>query len=465
MDEIIKWTATQTAANIKAKTVSVTEVTKAHLARSKALEPGLRAVVEPLDDTALATARDMDANPPPNPGPLFGLPVTIKINVDYQGLPNSNGIPALNTTPASSDSPLVAALRADGAVPIGRTNTPEFSLRWFTSNPIYGVTINSVNKALTPGGSSGGAASAVAAGIGVIAHGNDLGGSLRYPAYCCRLATLRPSMGRVPAFNPSAPAERGATLQMMSVQGAIARNMADVRLAMRTLEKRSSFDPLWNAATDSGRQRGDRLRIGVSVDPFGDGVAASVAEGVEIATAALRARGHEIVEITPPMAREAAVAWGQLLNAETEILMLDSMLQVGSNQVIELLESYKTTFGVPDLKGFMQQQAIRLTIQRAWSVMFDDIDVLVMPVSAAEPFRLEQDFNEPANRHDIIMAQRMMYILNVLGLPAATVPTGMNNGIPMGVQVVGAMRDDDLCMNVAEMIEAELGLDLTPVEP
>ena len=465
MDEIIKWTATQTAANIKAKTVSVTEVTKAHLARIKALEPGLRAVVEPLDETALATARAMDANPPAHPGPLFGLPITIKINVDFQGLPNSNGIPALNHAPASSDSPLVASLRADGAVPIGRTNTPEFSLRWFTSNPIYGVTINSVNKTLTPGGSSGGAASAVAAGIGVIAHGNDLGGSLRYPAYCCRLATLRPSMGRVPAFNPSAPAERGATLQMMSVQGAIARNMADVRLAMRTLEKRSSLDPFWNTARDSGRARNKTLRVGVSVDPFGDGVAPEVEAAVDLAASVLRERGQQTIEITPPMATEAAIAWGQLLNAETEILMKESMVQVGSPQVIDLLESYKTTFGVPDLKGFMQQQAMRLTIQRAWNLMFDDIDVLVMPVSAAEPFRLEQDFVEPSTRRDIILAQRMMCILNVLGLPAATVPTGMNKGVPMGVQVVGAWRDDDLCMDVAEMIEASLGLDLSPVEP
>jgi amidase len=104
---------------------------------------------------------------------------------------------------AGEDSPVVANLRKAGAIIIGRTNTPEFSLRWFTNNPLRGLTKNPWNEAVTPGGSSGGAAAAVALGIGAIAHGNDLGGSLRYPAYACGLATIKPSLGRIPAFNPT----------------------------------------------------------------------------------------------------------------------------------------------------------------------------------------------------------------------------------------------------------------------
>jgi len=465
MDEIITWGAVETAANIRAKSISVTEVTKAHLARIAQTEPDLNAVVEVLGDSALKTAALMDANRPTDPGPLFGVPVTIKVNVDFAGRPNNNGLPALNQKPADEDAPLVASLRRDGAIPIGRTNVPEFSLRWFTSNPLYGVTKYSVNAASTPGGSSGGAASSLAAGVGVLAHGNDLGGSLRYPAYCCGLATLRPSMGRVPAFNPSAAAERPATLQMMSVQGMLARNVADVRLAMGTLSKRSALDPLWNGATDSGRKHAKRLKIGVSVDPFGDGVAPKVAAGVAIATAALKSAGHEIVEITPPMAAEAAIAWGQLMNAETYVMAMDSMKPIASDQVLAVLDDYKDYFGLPDLKGFMQQQAMRMHIQRAWSVMFDQIDALILPVSAAEPFRLEQDFAEPETRPAIMKAQRMMVLANVLGLPAASVPTGMNDGVPMGVQIMGAWRDDDLCLDVAQIIETELGLNLTPITP
>ena len=154
MNEIITWTAEETLAAIRAKTVSVTEVTEAHLDRIAEIEPDLRAVVDVLGNEALARAEALDAVGPSD-DVLHGLPVTIKINVDYKGRPNSNGLPALNDTICAEDSPVVANVRNAGAVPVGRTSTPEFSLRWFTSNPIYGVTKNPVNRALTPGGSEG----------------------------------------------------------------------------------------------------------------------------------------------------------------------------------------------------------------------------------------------------------------------------------------------------------------------
>src|SRR5262249_8698497 len=152
-------------------------------------------------------------------GPLHGIPVTIKENVDQVGLPTPNGIPAYTGLIASDDSPLVRNLLDAGAIVIGRTNTPEFSLRLTTDNPLRGRTKNPWTDAITCGGSSGGAGAATAAGIGCIAHGNDLGGSLRYPAYCNGVATVRPTMGRVPAFNSSQLAERPYLMQMMSVQG------------------------------------------------------------------------------------------------------------------------------------------------------------------------------------------------------------------------------------------------------
>ncbi|MBZ0128697.1 MAG: amidase [Rhodobacteraceae bacterium] len=464
MSEIITWSAVETAARIRDRSVSVTEVTQAHLDRIAMWEPGLNAVVDNLGETALAQAAEMD-RAGPGDGVLHGLPVTIKINVDFAGLPNSNGLPAQNHTPSASDGPVVANYRAAGAIPIGRTNTPEFSLRWFTSNPIHGVTENSVNRALTPGGSSGGASSSVAAGIGVLAHGNDLGGSLRYPAYCCGLATLRPSLGRVPAFNPSAPAERPAMLQTMSVQGSIARNFGDIRLALRAQERRSPLDPLWNGAADSGRTRRAVPRIGVCADPFGDGIAADVATAVDKAAAALKATGAEIVETKPPMAREAADIWGRLLNTETDVMMMDGMRQVGSDQVLDLLQGYVEIFGTTDLKGYMQDQAARLTIQRAWALMFEDIDVLLMPVSGQLPFALEQDFRQRGRLPDIIRAQRFLFIANVLGLPATSVPTGKVDGVPTGVQIIGAWRDDDLCIDISERLETALALDLSPVAP
>ncbi len=282
MTEIIRWSAVETAAAIRAGTVSVAEITQAHLDRVTVCEPGLRAVVDVLGESAMDQARAMDAARPEELPPLWGLPVTMKINVDVAGYPNSNGIPAFNKDPAKEDSPVTANFRKAGAVIIGRTSAPEFSLRFFTSNPIYGRTLNPWDTGLTSGGSSGGASAAVAAGMGVIGHGNDLGGSLRYPAYTCGLATLRPSLGRVPAFNPSAPAERPATLQMMSVQGAIARSIADIRLAMPSLSARDARDPLWNAAPDSGRAHGARLLLLL-------GGCASAMPPIRSATACIRA--------------------------------------------------------------------------------------------------------------------------------------------------------------------------------
>lgn len=467
MEEIINWSAVRTAKAVARGDVKVAEVTRAHLDRIEKCEPGLRAVVEPLEAAAMEQAEAMDATRPQELPPLWGLPVTIKINVDFEGLPNSNGIPALNETACEQDAPVVKNIRDGGAVVIGRTSTPEFSLRWFTSNPIYGRTLNPWDAGRTSGGSSGGASSAVASGMGVLGHGNDLGGSLRYPAYCCGLATLRPSRGRVPAFAPSAPAERPAMLQMMSVQGMIGREVGDIRLAHGVLSRRSSDDPLWNAAPDSGRSReGRRLRVGWCVDAFGDGlVAPEVAKAVEAAVGAAQQAGMELVEVSPPMAQDAAETWGTLLNAEVQVMMLDAIRKMGSDAVNRVIDGYMEIYPVPDLAGFIKAQARRMTILREWGRMFDYVDALILPVSGQPPFRADQDIEEPETLAEIMKAQRFLYMTNVLGLPGATVRTLDASPIPLGVQIVGDRMDDAVCLDVAQAIENELSLDLHPIFP
>ncbi len=463
MTDIFRWTATRTAQALATGEVGVAEVTQAHLERVAQCEPQLRALVEPFADQALEQARAMDKTRPEELPPLWGCPVSVKINVDMKGHPNSNGVPALNKVPCEHDSPVVANLKAAGAVILGRTSTPEFSLRFFTSNPIYGCTLNPWDSAITPGGSSGGASAAVAAGMGVLGHGNDLGGSLRYPAYCTGLATLRPSMGRVPAFAPSAPEERPAALQTMSVQGVIARSVADVRLAYGPLSARSPLDPLWRAAPDAGKPR--LGRVGFCTDPFGDGVAPRVAQAVETAAKAAAASGLEVVEVTPPMVHAAAKAWAQLLSADVHYKMMPTIRKFGSPEIIALLDEKADLYGLPDLEGYITQRAVRLTCQRTWAEMFESIDALIMPVSAAEPFASDQDFARPESYPEIMRAQRSLSIINLLGLPAACVRTLDCRPVPLGVQVVGAMMDDPVCLDVAQAIETELGFDLSPVEP
>lgn len=463
MSEIIRWTATQTANALASREVSVTEVTQAHLARVARCEPHLRALVEPFEEHALAQARAMDENLPDDLPPLWGLPVTVKINVDMAGHPNSNGVPALNETPCTEDAPIVGNLKVAGAVILGRTNTPEFSLRFFTSNPIYGRILNPWDADVTPGGSSGGASAAVASGMGVMGHGNDLGGSLRYPAYCTGLATLRPSMGRYPAFARSAVEERPSAIQNMSVQGVIARSVADVRLAHGPLARRSSLDPLWRAAPDAGKRR--LGRVGVCVDPVGDGVAPRVAKAVEAAADAARAAGLDVIEVTPPMVAEAVKAWGQLLNADVHAKMRPAIEAHGSAEVQRVVDAYAQLFGLPDLEGYITQQNMRLTCQRAWAGMFEDLDALILPVSAAEPFAADQDILHPETLPQIMQVHRSLYIVNLLGLPSACVRTLDCAPVPLGVQVVGAMMDDMACLDIAQEIEDQLDFDLLPVDP
>lgn len=216
-----RWPAYRLTAAIRAGAVSAREAAVSALDRVQAVNPALNAIVDVLPDEALAAADAADAarRRGDTLGPLHGVPVTVKVNVDLRGRATTNGVVAFKDHIASEDSPVVANLRRAGAVIIGRTNTPAFSERWFTENDLHGRTHNPWSRDHTPGGSSGGASSAVAAGMGAIAHGNDLAGSVRYPAYCTGVLGLRPSFGRVPVFLPSAKEERPVSMAMMSVQG------------------------------------------------------------------------------------------------------------------------------------------------------------------------------------------------------------------------------------------------------
>ena len=196
-----QWSASEIAAATRAGERTALEVTEAALARMEAVNPDLNAVVENLADTARAEAEALDKAGAPK-GPLCGVPVTIKVNVDQKGHATTNGVAALKGHIAPEDAPVVRNLKAAGAVVIGRTNTPEFSFRADTDNPLYGRTHNPWGRHVSAGGSSGGAGAAVMAGIGALAHGNDIGGSLRFPASANGAVTVKPGLGRVPAWNP-----------------------------------------------------------------------------------------------------------------------------------------------------------------------------------------------------------------------------------------------------------------------
>jgi amidase len=201
MDELFRLSASEIATAVRNRTVSAVEVTEAHIARLDAVNPLINAVVQDGRTEALAAAQTVDAQiaQGEDPGPMAGVPCTIKVNIDQEGFANTNGLTVLKDNMATHDSPVVANIRKAGGILVGRTNTPAFSLRWFTKNNLHGQTLNPRNPAITPGGSSGGASAAVAAGICAIGHGTDIAGSVRFPAYACGLHGLRPTLGRIPA--------------------------------------------------------------------------------------------------------------------------------------------------------------------------------------------------------------------------------------------------------------------------
>ena len=236
MQDLWRLSAADLAALIRSKKVSAKEAATAALARLDAVNPTINAVVDhrPADVLAQAAAIDAAIARGEDAGPLAGVPVTVKVNIDQQGFATTNGLKLQRDVIASSNSPVIDNLRKAGAVILGRTNCPAFSYRWFTTNLMHGDTKNPRDPGITPGGSSGGAGAAVAAGIGHIAHGTDIAGSIRYPAYACGVHGLRPTVGRIAAFNASLP-ERPIGPQISAVSGPLARTIGDLRIALAAM--------------------------------------------------------------------------------------------------------------------------------------------------------------------------------------------------------------------------------------
>jgi amidase len=206
MEVLWRKNAAEVASLVKAGKVSAVEATQAALDRLEQVNGKLNAVVIQTQDDAFRSAHlvDQAIQRGEDPGLLAGVPVTVKVNIDQAGYANTNGLKMQGSLIAEYDSPVVTNFRKSGAIIIGRTNTPAFSLRWFTRNQLHGHTLNPHNSSITPGGSSGGAASATAAGIGAIGHGTDIGGAIRYPAYACGLQGFALPLGVFPHGTPQA---------------------------------------------------------------------------------------------------------------------------------------------------------------------------------------------------------------------------------------------------------------------
>ncbi|RQS67505.1 amidase [Burkholderia sp. Bp8963] len=464
--ELWRLSAVEMVERVVRRDVSSTELTRSCLQRLEQVNPAINAIVDVLADSALREAEEADAalarGEPA--GPLHGVPVTVKINVDTAGCATTNGVTAFRGLLAHDDSPVVANLRKAGAVVIGRSNAPAFSYRWFTDNDLHGRTANPWNPLLTPGGSSGGAAAAVAAGIGAIAHGNDLGGSIRYPAYACGVAGLRPSSGRVPAYNPTQAKDRTLAVQLASVQGPLARTVGDLRIALGAMAGGDARDAWWMPVAPVGHAAPFPTRVAVCTELPGVRANAVVVDAIRQAARWLEDAGCIVEEAVPPRFDEACALWLDLVTNEACSGLGDVIMQHGDATIQTAFASQRRLAAPLDMAGYIDGLARRTGLLRDWQQFFERYPLLLMPVSGAQPFAIDADQHGDAAVRHILDMQGPLLATALLGLPGLSVPTGVCDGVPTGVQLVAGRFQEALCLAAGEAIEARAGT-LTPMDP
>ena len=392
------------------------------------------------------------------------MPFTVKENIDLAGTPTTQAIPALAEAVAPVDAPQVERLRAAGVIPIGRTNLPDFGLRVHTDSALHGLTRNPWNPQRTAGGSSGGEAAALATGMSPLGLGNDLGGSLRNPAHCCGIASIKPSLGAVPAATVIPPEDFNISFQLMAVEGVMARqgrrrpgrvHRGRGRAPARPAERaRGLHRPGPRRAAGGGRAAGAARR---QHPPRGRGGRAPGRrragrrglQGHRDRAARLRA-GDRAVELDPGRgpagdAADAGPADGR-----------------GGQHVPRLRA------GSPARQRTWPAGRPRTprgtALARRWSLWYQEYPLLLSPVWSQPAFPLDYDIASAEGAVATLELMRPVLPANLLGTPAAVVPAGMADGLPVGVQVMGARYTDLRCLAVAGIIEQRLG-PITPIDP
>jgi amidase len=464
MSELWQMGALELAGLIRGGEVSSREVVEDHLVRVDKVNGQLNAIVRLLADEALAAADDADRAIADGRalGQLHGVPCTVKENIDVAGTPTTQGVLALSEAVASVDAPTVARMRGAGAIPFARTNLPDLGLRIHTHSSLHGLTRNPWNPHVTAGGSSGGEAAALASGMSPIGLGNDIGGSLRNPAHCCGIASIKPSVGVVPMATVIPPEDLMLAQQQMLVEGPMARHVADVRAGLLTIAGMDVRDPRSVPAQLTDAAPDERLRVAVLAEPPGGTTDTGIAATVRRLADILSDAGHDVVEAVPPDYEHVLQLWAMSLIIDLRVQrpMLDAVVGDDGRAIIANFDLAVPKLDVDQILGF---QVDRFRAMRMWSAFFAEHPVLLSPTWAHPAFVHGQDIGD-SESGAMLEILRPVLPANVLGLPAAVVPGGVVNGLPVGVQVMGDRYTDLRCLTVAAEIEATVGR-FTPIDP
>ncbi len=447
---------------IRSGEVTSREVVESHLERIGAVNGAVNSVVEVRPDEVLAEADAADAAARDGRplGALHGVPFSVKTNIDVAGYATTEGSVVLADRTASVDAPTVERMRAAGGVLLARTNMPDLGLRINTESSLYGVAHNPWRHGRTTGGSSGGEAASIAAGMSPIGLGNDIGGSLRNPAYACGITSIKPSRGRVPMASVTDPVERPVNSQIMLAEGVLARHVADVRLGLSVVMGSHPRDPQSIDVPLGGRPVA--RRVALVPEPSGGSTDPAVAEGVRAAGRALEAAGYQVDEVEPPKLFEAYLAWTELMWTSLKVAMpfIESQIGDGGRRFLELTS---VDFPISAESLYVMHQS-RFAVERAWREFMESYPLIVGPTWTQPPFEHGFDIADAESAMAVAELFRFVLPANLMGLPAVCVPTGLADGLPTGAQVIGTMYRDDLCLDAAEAVERSIGV-LTPIDP
>jgi amidase len=445
--------ATEAARALRRRELSSRELTGMLLARIEAVNPALNAVVELRRTAALrdAAAADEAIARGDDTGPLHGVPMTIKDAFNVTGLPTTWGNPAFKEFVADSDATVVGRLKQAGAIVVGKTNVA-FMLGDFgqTANELYGVTSNPWDTTRTPGGSSGGAAAALSAGMTFLEYGSDLVGSIRIPASFCGVYGLKPSVEVVPltGFQPPGPPAGPSDMLYLSAVGPLGRSAPDLRTALRVTggpEGQAAKAYSWALAPPRHARLGD-FRVGVVLDHQHAPVSSEVTALLSDAVDALARAGATVVEGWPD-------GVDPVRNYESfgfHVQLFFAFQQPG--------EEFAT------LPEVIDHENRRMAARAAWNRYFNETDVFLCPVNFTPAFPHDprpfeaRTISTPDGERPYDNQSFWVSHASLPGLPAVAAPIGRTpGGLPVGAQIVGPLYEDDTAITFAELLGDVIG--------
>lgn len=447
--ELVRSTASELARRIASKEVTSAEVVQAHLDRIEEVNGALNAVVQLAPERALREARLVDdaIAAGHTGGPLYGVPMTIKDSFETEGMVSTGGTTGRRAYVGRADATAVARLRAAGAILLGKTNTPELTLSFETTNAIYGTTYNPYDTSRTPGGSSGGAAAIVAAGGSPFELGSDFGGSIRYPAHCCGLFGIKPSSGRVPRTGHIYP--WGGLLDPFQQVGPLARSVDDLEAVLRVISGPDGIDPFIvpMPLEDSRQIDVGTLRVAFYTSNGIRDPTAEVQDAVRRAAAALKERGARVEEARPETAEVAHKLWMALYSVDGIPVTQRLLARYGTLEP-EAYTQRGEALGPAELNRVGSRWD---EFRSLWAGFVHRYDAVLCPVNT-HPALASKERTSDRARFDYTM------IHNVTGLPGAVAPAETSpEGLPIGVQINARMGGEAITLAVARALETDLG--------